>query len=107
MTNTYTVNILPPAQRDIDKITDYYLEEVNSAYAASYFIGKLADVKKVLELFPNAGAKVTGRMEPRQKKNRNLRYFPVDSYNVFYFIENKQVNIIRVLHSKQDFYHTL
>lgn len=81
------------AIEDLDSIFDYTAEFDVSVGAN--FIRKLFNVFRMIGLNPYIG---TSQDELRQ----DIRMFPFDRLNIYYFVSGLNVEIFRVVHSSRD-----
>jgi toxin ParE1/3/4 len=87
------VRRLPAAISDVDEIW-FYIAQDNPA-AAQRMIEQIADATARLEDFPASGS-------PRPDVHPAARSIPVGPYTVYYRIEEKTVDIVRVVHAARD-----
>jgi toxin ParE1/3/4 len=85
--------VTPRADRDLDSIWSFI--RVDNPRAADAMIDRLTDTFDMLLTMPQAG-------RPRQEFRQNLRSFAVDSYVIFYVTVPKGIDIVRVIHGRQD-----
>jgi toxin ParE1/3/4 len=84
---------LPAAVIDVDEIW-FYIAQDNPA-AAQRTIERIADATARLEDFPASGS-------PRPDIHPAARSIPAGPYIVYYRIEDKTVDIVRVVHAARD-----
>lgn len=93
MTSRYTLS--PEAQRDIEQIRDYYLEEAGAA-VARHVLARITAALRFLAATPGAGHRredLTGE---------DVRFWPVLSYLIAYDSAMRPIGIARVLHAGRD-----
>jgi toxin ParE1/3/4 len=83
----------PQADDDLDAIWDFIAAD--SARAADKQIARIGEVFEMLLENPLAGRE-------RRELRTDLRSFPVGSYVIFYIPAPDGVEIIRVMHGRQD-----
>ena len=87
------------ARRDADEAIDFYLAEADEAVALR-FIDALQAAISAIGRHPAAGSPRHGHeLELPGMRSRLLRTFP---YAVFYVERDRDVDVWRVLHAKQD-----
>ncbi|MDA9502562.1 type II toxin-antitoxin system RelE/ParE family toxin [Bradyrhizobium sp. CCBAU 11357] len=83
----------PQADLDLDSIWDFIAS--NSARAADKQIARIGEIFEMLLENPLAGRE-------RRELKAGLRSFPVGNYVIFYIPLPDGVEIIRVMHGRQD-----
>lgn len=83
----------PQADVDLDSIWDFIASD--STRAADKQIGRIGDTFEMLVANPLAGRE-------RRELRAGLRSFPVGNYVIFYIPLPDGVEIIRVMHGRQD-----
>lgn len=83
----------PQADLDLDSIWDFIASD--SIRAAEKQIGRIGEIFEMLVENPLAGRE-------RRELRAGLRSFPVGSYVIFYIPLPDGVEIIRVMHGRQD-----
>lgn len=94
----YIVQITDKALADMEEIYFYIAEQL---LAPEYAIGqynRIAEAIQNLNVFPER----VRIMESEPEHTMGLRQLLVDTYSVFYSIENNRVVVIRVLYSASD-----
>ena len=83
----------PAAEQDLREIWRYYAQAAN-----------LNTADKVLSRLREAGVRAAGRplLWRRRQEARGLRAIPANPYLLFFRVEGANVEIVRVLHQKQD-----
>ena len=84
---------LPQADRDLDSIWDFIAAD--SVGAANRQIDRIGEVFEMLTQNPLAGRE-------RRELRRDLRSFPVSSYVVFYVALADGIEVVRVMHGRQE-----
>ena len=97
---TYTVIVTPEAIDDMQRHYDYIAYEKKSIINAEAQLSRIQEEILKLDTLPNAFR----RYSKEPWKSRDLRYFPVDNYLVFYMVdeENHIVNVMRVIGGQMD-----
>lgn len=83
----------PQADRDLDSIWDFIAS--GSVRAAEKLIDRIGEIFEMLVDNPLAGRE-------RRELRADLRSFPVGNYVIFYIPLPDGVEIIRVMHGRQD-----
>lgn len=86
----------PLSRNNLKRIFDYI--STDSPKIARKFINNLVKQVKILEKFPFSGKKVS---ELKSTENREIIY---KSYRIIYNVDENVVQIITIIHSKQDFF---
>ena len=92
--NPYRLVLSPAAQQDLQSIYQFGLRTWGQNQSSAY----LHDLKEhlwILTTQPIMGVE-------RTELEVAMRSFPVKSYVVFYRVQTNQVQIVRVLHGRQD-----
>ena len=84
-----------PAKRDLKKIFAYIAED--SRYYARHVVQNIVDKSETLEAFPKVGRMVPETNDP------NVREIFMYSYRIIYEVTDRDVNILAIIHGKQDF----
>jgi toxin ParE1/3/4 len=83
------------AARDLSDIERYY-DERASAEAARGFVERILDtLERLIARNPRVG-------RPRPERGPETRSFPVLPYVVFYRINRRRIEILRILHGHRD-----
>ena len=83
----------PQADQDLDAIWDFIASD--SIRAADKQIGRIGEIFEMLVENPLVGRE-------RRELRADLRSFPVGNYVIFYIPLSDGVEIIRVMHGRQD-----
>lgn len=96
----WTIKYTAQALEDLKGIYEYIAFVLLSPDTAKHFIEKLKKAVRSLEFMPEK-YKIYDQ-EPW--KSKELRYFPVNNYLVFYCINKEQhfVNIVRIFYGERD-----
>ena len=92
--SAYNLVIAPLAKHDLKRIYDYSISNWGSRQASDY-LDKLKKLFWELTEQPKMGVE-------REELLPNMRSFSFDSHVVFYRLQQSQVEVVRVLHSRQD-----
>jgi len=92
--STYNLVISPLAQHDLKRIYDYSNSNRGSRQASDY-LNKIKKLFWELTEQPKMGVE-------RKELLPDMRSFSVDSHVVFYRLLKLQVEVVRVLHGRQD-----
>ncbi len=85
----------PEAQRDIEQIRDYILDEAGTG-VARHVLGQITTALRFLAATPGAGHRRDDLTEA------DLRFWPVLSYLIAYDPVMRPIGIARVLHAGRD-----
>ena len=92
------------AQRDVTQAFDYYLDTAGTAIAID-FVQDMDACMQRIERFPAAGSpRYADLLDVEGLRFSVIERFP---YLVFYFERADYVDIVRVLHQRQDIPHVL
>lgn len=94
MNSAYSLVISEAAQADLKNLYQYGAQHWGQLQSVRY----LERIKQQLWLLTEQPK--TGKLRPELQ--HNLRSMPVESHTVFYQFSAEQVEIIRVLHGRQD-----
>ena len=98
----YTLKFSPKAIEDLLVIKNYIMKDGESI--AINQIQEILHNIKNLEQFPSRGKPLQAKVRAKT----DIRYLGVkDLYYAFYRIENEDIEIVRVLSTKQDYIQTL
>ena len=97
--NHYDYVFSPLAERDLDGILDYIARELTSPQAAEHLIDKIQSAVEQVCAFPLSRPLLNNPL----LRKKGYRLLIVDSFNLFYVIEENIVVIRRVLHGKRNF----
>ena len=84
-----------PAKEDLKQIYDFIASD--SKYYAKKVSSEIVEKTKILKKFP-----ILGRIVP-EINNQNIREIFHYSYRIIYEIKNKKIEILALIHSKQNF----
>ena len=84
-----------PAKRDLKQIYDYIAHD--SKHYAKKVVRNIVDKTETLEPFPKAGRMVPEINDP------NVREIFVYSYRLIYEVRPSKVEILAIVHGRQDF----
>lgn len=99
----YKVSLADQAKRDLHGIHDYILLNFYSQQAADGKVDLILRALETLEIFPEACPLVSSRGYGNlTNDSKRYRYMPIENYLAFYYIEQHEVFVSRILHSKQD-----
>lgn len=105
MTNhkRYHVSLTDQAKKDLREIHDYILLNFYSQQSADGKLGLVLTALETLEAFPEACPLVSRRgYGELTNDGKRYRYMPIEHYLAFYYIENYNVYVARILSSKQN-----
>lgn len=102
MESEYSLNIYPSACQDIEDIIQYISKDLSNPMASNNLIEELQDAFERILVFP----KMYPLIDNQFVGDPNLRKIIVKNYLVFYRLKGKEIQVIRVIHSKSD-YQTL
>lgn len=99
----YHVALADQAKRDLRSIHDYIVLNFYSRQSADGKIDLILKALETLEMFPEACPLVSSRGYGELTDDGKVyRYMPIENYLAFYYIENHEVFVARILNSKQD-----
>jgi|SRR6185436_18941750 len=96
--NDFSIHWTPFALERLDEIFEYIKHEAKSITPAQKFIQKILERSDQLKRFPLSGAKEPLLIETGQES----RYLVISDFKIIYQIENKDVIITDVFHTKQN-----
>lgn len=105
MTNfrRYEVSLSDQAKQDLREIHQYILLNFYSQQSADAKIDLILTALEILQTFPEACPLVSSRgYGELTADGERYRYMPIENYIAFYYIENHNVYVARVLSSRQD-----
>ena len=91
------------ANSDLDNIFDYISQNYYSETIARATIQKIVSGIKRLSTMPNLGVSLDKRLGRKLNETVEIRMLILDTYLVFYFVDDNQVFVMRALAAKQDF----
>lgn len=99
----YHVSLADQAKQDLHSIHEYIVLNFYSQQSADGKIELILKALETLEMFPEACPLVSSRGYGELTDDGKVyRYMPIENYLVFYYIENHDVFVARILNSKQD-----
>ena len=102
----YDVQITARAERDMDSIYHYYLEEFSESSALKV-IKSLQDAISFLYVSPLGYTDFDSKINRKIYPQGNLRMIPSKQYLVFYLIHEERVDVLRIIHSRTDYLNNL
>jgi len=93
----YDIHYLPIAEDDLNEIVDYLSE--HSISAANTFIDELEGLEERLSMFPESGSLA----KDRRLRSKGYRIAVIGSYLLFYTLQNENVYVMRIIHSKRNY----
>lgn len=87
------------AQRDLDAIWDFYLDEYQNVDAAVKIIDSITDDIDQLANFPELGPPLSSIADVES----NYRFLVTGNYLSFYRIDGEDVSIDRILYGRRDY----
>ena len=94
----YKVNYTESAKRDLRGIYEYIAYHFLEPGTAADLIRRIQD--DILKLDENPERYKVYDEEPW--KSQELRYFPVDNYEIFYVVKEDEVDIVRIMYGGMD-----
>jgi len=94
----YKIHYLPLALDDLKNIVRYIADTLESPQAAEKFISKID--KAILKIADNPFR--CRLYAPFEKLKYDYRILHIDNYSLFYVVENKKIEIHRILYSRRD-----
>ena len=95
----YKVQYSPEALNDLDEIWEYILLDLGNPDAAENVVNKMMDTIDALESFPERGAPLSSVVDIES----NYRFVLSGNYMAFYRVEEKMVQIDRILYQGRDY----
>lgn len=102
----YDVQITARAERDMDSIYHYYLEEFSESSALKV-IKSLQDAISFLYVSPLGYTDFDSKINRKIYPQGNLRMIPSKQYLVFYLVHEERVDVLRIIHSRTDYLNNL
>ena len=93
------VRYTPEAEDDLVDIKRYIAEDRNSPIAALNTVTKIIKRIKILEQFPETGAKLSSIIDIIT----DYRFLVCSNYIAFYRFDGEYVSIIRILYGRRDY----
>lgn len=97
------VVVSPAARLDLLGIRDYIAVELSNPDAAARILAQLRAAMEGLRDFPERGKPLDSLLSVHTE----YRFLVCESYRVFYLTDGETVEIIRVLHTLQDYMRAL
>ena len=98
----YNVELSDPAKNDLREIHEYILTNFFSQQYADAKIDMILKALEVLINFPEGFPTVASRGYGQLVEDKIYRYMPIENYIAFFYIENNNVYVSRILNSRQD-----
>lgn len=102
----YNVQITKSAERDLDSIYQFYLDEF-SEQSALKVIKSLQDAISFLYVSPLGYTDFDSKINRKIYPQGNLRMIPSKQYLIFYLIREERVDVLRIIHSRTDYLNNL
>ena len=99
----YKVQYSPEALNDLDEIWEYILLELENPDAAENVVSKMMDAVDALEDFPEQGAPLSSAANIES----DYHFVLSGNYMAFYRMEEKAVQVDRVLYQGRDYLRVL
>ena len=93
------LNFSPEAQSDLLDIKRYITEELDSPMAAENTLKKILKNIRMLEFQPHIGAPLSSIVDI----DTHYRFLVCGNYLAFYYVENDEVYIVRILYGRRDY----
>jgi len=94
----YKIRYLPIAQKDLQDIVLYILENLKSPKAAMDFIDTLDKSILRLKQYPYS----CKLYQPKEPLESEYRFLPVKNYLVFYIVTENTIEIHRIIYAKMN-----
>jgi addiction module RelE/StbE family toxin len=94
----YKIHYLPLALDDLKSIVRYIADTLESPQAAENFLSKLD--REVLKIADNPFR--CRLYAPSEKLKYDYRVLHINNYSLFYEVENKKIEIHRIIYSRMD-----
>jgi toxin ParE1/3/4 len=91
------------ARDDLSAIRDYIRDELQSPESARRIMASLKKSILSLSHFPERGTPLNSILSV----NTPFRFLVCGRYRIFYLIHGKRIEVVRILHTRQDFIRTL
>lgn len=99
----YHVFLTEQAKKDLREIHDYIVINFYSQQSADGKLDLILTALETLKTFPEACPLVSSRdYGELTDDGKHYRYMPIENYLAFYYIENYNVYVARILSSKQN-----
>ena len=100
----YHVSLTDQAKRDLGGIHDYILHNFYSQQSADSKLDLILTALETLETFPEACPLVSSRgYGELTDDGKRYRYMPIENYLAFYYVNNHEVFVARILNLKQNY----
>jgi len=93
----------PEAKRDLHAIRDYIRDELSNPVAARNTVRALKETILSLQDMPERGIS----LDKHLSIHTDYRFVICKNYNVFYLYDGDTVEVVRILHSLQDYMRAL
>ena len=93
------LNFSPESQNDLLDIKKYITEELDSPIAAENTLKKILKNIRMLESQPFIGAPLSSIINI----DTHYRFLVCGNYLAFYYVENEEVFIVRILYGRRDY----
>lgn len=97
------VSVSPKARRDLLGIRDYIAEELANPDAALHILGELRATIESLQTMPERGRPLDSVLGIHTE----YRFLVCENFRIFYLYDGDLVEIVRVLHTLQDYMRAL
>ena len=91
------------ARADLINISSYVREELASPMAAARIMGKLKKSIESLREYPEKGKPLDANLPV----HTDYRFLVCENYRIFYLFDGSSVEVVRVLHTLQDYMRAL
>ena len=99
----YHVVLADQAKQDLHSIHKYIILNFYSQQSANSKIDLILKALETLEMFPEVCPLVSSRGYGELTDDGKVyRYMPIENYLAFYYIENHEIFVARILNSKQN-----
>lgn len=93
------LNFSPESRNDLFDIKQYITEELDSPIAAENTLKKILKTIRMLETQPFIGAPLSSIVNI----DTHYRFLVCGNYLAFYYVENEEVFIVRILYGRRDY----
>ena len=97
------VNVSRLARNDLVHIRDYIQNELSNPDAALRIMAQLKQAMESLQTMPERGKPLDAILAVHTQ----YRFLVCESYRIFYLYDAQQVEVVRVLHTLQDYMRAL
>lgn len=91
------------ARNDLIRIRDYIQSELSNPDAAQRIFARLKQAMQSLQTMPEQGKPLDAILAVHTE----YRFLVCESYRVFYLYDGRKVEVVRVLHTLQDYMRAL